>query len=172
MHSQSIIHRDIKPENILIHHDGHVKLTDFGFAKSCESTATSCGSPVYAAPEMFVQGSYNHSIDWYALGVLIFEMLSGLPPFHEPDASPVVLYEKITQGPACIRWPSFSPLATDLILKFMERDPSKRYGNLRHGAGDVFAHAWFREVDWERLRAREITAPYLPKISGAGDASA
>lgn len=99
-------------------------------------------------------------------------MLSGLPPFHEPDASPVVLYEKIAKGPACIRWPVFNPLATDLILKFMEHDPSKRYGNLRHGAGDVFAHPWFREVDWDKLRAREITAPYLPKINGAGDASA
>ena len=115
---------------------------------------------------------YNKSVDWYALGVLIFEMLSGLPPFHEPDASPVVLYEKIAKGPACIRWPVFNPLATDLILKFMEHDPSKRYGNLRHGAGDVFAHPWFREVDWDKLRAREITAPYLPKINGAGDASA
>lgn len=111
-------------------------------------------------------------MDWYALGVLIFEMLSGLPPFHEPDAGHVVLYEKITQGPACIRWPPFNTLATDLILKFMEHDPTKRYGNLRHGAGDVFAHPWFREVDWGKLKNREITAPYLPRISGAGDASA
>ena len=106
------------------------------------------------------------------MGVLIFEMLSGLPPFHEPDISPVVLYEKIAQGPSCIKWPAFHPNATDLILKFMERDPSKRFGNLQHGAGDVFAHPWFREVDWERLKAREISAPYLPRISGAGDASA
>ena len=57
-------------------------------------------------------------------------------------------------------------------MKFMEHDPTKRYGNLRHGAGDVFAHPWFREVDWEKLKNREITAPYLPRIQGAGDASA
>ena len=99
-------------------------------------------------------------------------MLSGLPPFHEPDISPVVLYEKIAQGPACIKWPAFHPNATDLILKFMERDPSKRFGNMLHGAGDVFAHPWFAEVDWKKLRNREITAPYLPKITGDGDASA
>ena len=115
---------------------------------------------------------YNKSVDWYALGVLIFEMLSGLPPFHEPDISPVVLYEKIAQGPACIKWPAFNAHATDLILKFMERDPSKRFGNLAHGAGDVFAHPWFAEVDWKKLLNREITAPYLPKIANDGDASA
>ena len=100
-------------------------------------------------------------------------MLSGLPPFHEPDAGHVVLYEKITRGPAFIRWPAqFNTNATDLILKFMEHDPTKRYGNLRHGAGDVFAHPWFREVDWDKLLKREITAPYLPKINNPGDASA
>ena len=96
-------------------------------------------------------------------------MLSGLPPFHEPDQTPVKLYEKIQTGPACVRWPAFNPHATDIILKFMERDPSKRFGNLKHGAGDVFAHPWFREVDWEKLRSREITAPYLPKIDSEGD---
>ena len=86
--------------------------------------------------------------------------------------NPVILYEKITRGPAFIRWPAFHELATDLILKLLESDPSKRYGNLRNGAGDVFAHEWFREVDWQKLANREITAPYLPKIAGDGDASA
>jgi len=118
------------------------------------------------------QQRYNKSVDWYALGVLIFEMLSGLPPFHQPDHNPVVLYEKITRGPAFIRWPPFHSNATDIILKLMESEPSKRYGNMRHGAGDVFAHPWFHEVDWDKLRNREITAPYLPKITGDGDASA
>lgn len=100
-------------------------------------------------------------------------MLSGLPPFHQPDGNPVALYEKITCGPAYIKWPgAFNGLATDLIKKLMESDPSKRFGNLRQGAGDVFTHPWFREVDWVKLAAREITAPYLPKISGDGDASA
>lgn len=111
-------------------------------------------------------------MDWYALGVLIFEMLSGLPPYHNPDGNHAILYEKITRGPRFIRWPAFGESATDLIMKLMEGDPSKRFGNLHHGAGDVFAHRWFKEVDWEKLRGREITAPYLPKIQGDGDASA
>lgn len=119
------------------------------------------------------QQRYNKSVDWYALGVLIFEMLSGLPPYHQPEPNHMVLYEKITLGPTYIRWPAaFNPNATDLILKLMESDPSRRYGNMHHGAGDVFAHPWFREVDWEKLASREIVAPYLPRISGAGDASA
>ncbi|KAG6849400.1 hypothetical protein H0H93_008757 [Arthromyces matolae] len=79
---------------------------------------------------------------------------------------------RIVNGPSFIKWPAFNGLATDLILKLMESDPSKRYGNMRHGAGDVFAHPWFREVDWDKLLGREITAPYLPKINGDGDASA
>ncbi|KAH9888397.1 kinase-like protein [Cubamyces lactineus] len=173
LHSNDIIYRDLKPENILLNFDGHIKIADFGFAKYCNTTAwTLCGTPDYLAPEIIGNARYNKSVDWYALGVLIFEMLSGLPPFHEPDISPVVLYEKIAQGPSCIKWPAFHPNATDLILKFMERDPSKRFGNLQHGAGDVFAHPWFREVDWKKLLNREITAPYLPRIAGDGDASA
>ncbi|KAJ3480825.1 hypothetical protein NLI96_g8075 [Meripilus lineatus] len=173
LHNLDIIYRDLKPENILLNFDGHIKIADFGFAKYCNTTVwTLCGTPDYLAPEIIGNARYNKSVDWYALGVLIFEMLSGLPPFHEPDISPVVLYERITQGPACIKWPAFNSNATDLILKFMERDPSKRYGNLRHGAGDVYAHPWFREVDWDKLRNREIQAPYLPRISGDGDASA
>jgi protein kinase A len=103
------------------------------------------------------------TVDWYALGVLIFEMLSSLLPYHQPEANPI-LYERITRGPAHIRWPGqFNDDARDLIMRLMEGDPLKRYGNMQHSAKDVFAHPWFREVDWE------ITAPYLPKISGDGD---
>ncbi|KDQ56397.1 hypothetical protein JAAARDRAFT_132421 [Jaapia argillacea MUCL 33604] len=174
LHSLDIVYRDLKPENILLNADGHIKIADFGFAKPCESTTwTLCGTPDYLAPEIIKKQRYNKSVDWYALGVLIFEMLSGLPPFHQPDGNPVILYEKITCGPAFIRWPhGFNDQATDLILKLMESDPSRRYGNLKHGSGDVFAHPWFREVDWRKLFNREITAPYLPKITGEGDASA
>ena len=85
----------------------------------------------------------------------------------------MLLYERITRGPSFIKFPAaFHGNAKGLIMKLMEGDASRRYGNLRHGAGDVFAHPWFREVDWERLALREIMAPYLPRIKGDGDASA
>ncbi|KAL0955646.1 hypothetical protein HGRIS_001876 [Hohenbuehelia grisea] len=173
LHSNNIIYRDLKPENVLLNVDGHIKVADFGFAKDIDTTTwTLCGTPDYLAPEIIAQSRYNKSVDWYALGVLIFEMLSGLPPYHQPDGNHVLLYQKISRGPAFIRWPNFNPFATDLILKLMEHDPSKRYGNLHSGGSDVFAHSWFREVDWEKLRNREITAPYLPKVHSEGDASA
>lgn len=175
LHTLDIVYRDLKPENILLNSDGHIKIADFGFAKLCMTTTwTLCGTPDYLAPEIVNQQRYNKSVDWYALGVLIFEMLSGLPPYHQGDSpNHLVLYERITRGPAYIKWPAaFSENATDIILKLMESDPSRRYGNLQHGAGDVFAHPWFREVDWEKLAAREITAPFLPRINGDGDASA
>jgi protein kinase A len=123
-------------------------------------------------PQVINQSRYNKSVDWYALGVLIFEMLTGLPPFHQPDDSPMALYARIQSGPSSIRFPAINILAKDLILKFLEGNPSKRYGNLRNGAGDVFSHPWFQEVNWEKLRNRDIVAPYLPKVTGEGDASA
>ena len=112
-------------------------------------------------------------MDWYALGVLIFEMLFGQPPFHEPEISPMALYNKISKGPSTIQWPPFfNPRASDLILKLMETDPSKRYGNMRNGAGDVFAHPWFKEVVWQNLLTKNISPPYIPRTISDGDASA
>ncbi|TFK26334.1 AGC/PKA protein kinase [Coprinopsis marcescibilis] len=174
LHQLNIIYRDLKPENILLNSDGHIKIADFGFAKLCTTTTwTLCGTPDYLAPEIVSQQRYNKSVDWYALGVLIFEMLAGLPPYHQPEPNHIELYEKIMRGPKHIKWPlAFPENATDLIYRLMESDPSRRFGNLRQGAGDVFTHQWFKEVDWTRLAARDIPAPYIPRIARDGDASA
>ncbi|EIW80517.1 kinase-like protein [Coniophora puteana RWD-64-598 SS2] len=174
LHSRDIIYRDLKPENILINHDGHIKIADFGFSKMCDNTTwTLCGTPDYLAPEIVRQQRYNKSVDWYALGILIYEMLWGYPPYHMEERNHFQLYEMIQQGPRCIRrWPAFERWATDLILKLMDEDPTRRLGNMKHGARDVFAHPWFKEVNWEQLLQRTIPAPYVPRISRAGDASA
>ncbi|KAF9005800.1 kinase-like protein [Hymenopellis radicata] len=173
MHGQQIVYRDLKPENILLNHDGHIKIADFGFAKQCKITWTLCGTPDYLAPEIIGQQRYGISVDWYALGVLIYEMLSGLPPYHTADGNPVVLYEKIARGPAFIQWPPvIDARARHLIEHLMETDPTRRYGNMMAGDADIYEHPWFTEVDWIMLGRRSITAPYLPKITGDGDASA
>ncbi|KAJ7108428.1 AGC/PKA protein kinase [Mycena crocata] len=175
LHGLGIIYRDLKPENVLLNADGHIKVADFGFAKAVDTTTwTLCGTPDYLAPEVIGQQRYNKSVDWYALGILIYEMLFGLPPYHMAEPNHMILYDRIQAGPSKAAFPpaAFSDQAKDLIMRLMEGDPSKRFGNMRHGAADVFAHPWFREVDWTRLEAREITAPYLPRIAGEGDASA
>jgi protein kinase A len=154
--------------------DGHVKLTDFGFAKRIhqEVTWTLCGTPDYLAPEIVASSPYNKSVDWYALGVLIYEMLAGYPPFFTESTNPVTLYQRISLGVQSVQFPtSLNPLAVDLIQRFMTSDVSERYGNLKHGVEDIFAHPWFAEVGWQKLLKRDIIAPYIPCIVGEGDSS-
>ncbi|GAA5895138.1 hypothetical protein JCM5296_000891 [Sporobolomyces johnsonii] len=171
LHSLDIIYRDLKPENILLGADGHVKVTDFGFAKHVpDITWTLCGTPDYLAPEIVQSRGYNKSVDWYALGVLMFEMLAGYPPFFTEDSNPMRLYEKIIAGK--IRYPAyFAPEAKDLLKSLLTNDITKRFGNLANGSRDIFGHVWFQEVDWERLYRKEIPAPYVPKVEGDWDAS-
>lgn len=170
LHAHNIIYRDLKPENILLDKYGHIKITDFGFAKEVDNvTSTLCGTPDYLAPEIIQSKPYNKSVDWWSLGILIYEMLAGFTPFY--DTTPMKTYEKILNG--TVNYPNFFlKEVIDLLNKLITNDLSRRLGNLQNGADDIKMHPWFQEVVWEKLVNKDIETPYEPPIqSGTGDSS-
>ncbi|KAL8973064.1 MAG: hypothetical protein Q9183_000187 [Haloplaca sp. 2 TL-2023] len=167
LHAMHIIYRDLKPENLLLDRHGHLKITDFGFAKEVpDITWTLCGTPDYLAPEVVSSKGYNK----WSLGILIFEMLCGFTPFWDAG-SPIKIYENILKGK--VKYPPYiHPDAQDLLQRLITPDLTKRLGNLHAGSKDVMNHAWFAEVTWERLARKDIDAPYVPPVQGGiGDAS-
>jgi protein kinase A len=168
LHSKGVVYRDLKPENLLICTKGYLKLTDFGFAKVVDvRTWTLCGTPEYIAPEILLNKSHSKPVDWWALGILIYEMLAGFPPFCDND--PMVIYEKILKG--TVRFPSknFCPEVKDLIQKLLTADITKRLGNLAQGVEDIRNHAWFKSLNWSDLYNYKLPSPWIPTVKGPGD---
>jgi len=167
MHGMNIVYRDLKPENLLISTTGHMKITDFGFAKQIEDrTWTLCGTPEYLAPEIIQSKGHDKAVDWWALGILCFEMLAGYPPFY--DENPFGIYQKILAGK--IEFPrQFDSKAKDLIKKLLTNDRTKRLGCLRNGVEDIKKAKWFSKTDFEATYNCSVAAPFLPEVSGDGD---
>lgn len=169
LHSSNIVYRDLKPENLLITAEGYLKLTDFGFAKVIEGrTYTLCGTPEYLAPEILLNKGHGKPVDWWTLGILIYEMLAGIDPFTDDD--PMAIYQKILKGK--VRFPrNFDKSAKSLVKHLLVADLSKRFGNLRGAANDIKTHRWFTGLDWSSMLNCQLTMPYRPSIRSAGDTS-
>mmetsp|Transcript_13388 Transcript_13388/g.37978 ORF Transcript_13388/g.37978 Transcript_13388/m.37978 type:complete len:586 (+) Transcript_13388:329-2086(+) len=165
LHKCGFVHRDLKPENILLDSDGHVKITDFGLSKKNidDETRTNSyiGTMEYMAPEIVNGTGHGKSVDWWSVGILLYEMLTGMPPFRAKSQQ--AIKKQITVGK--IKFPSWLSSGSLSILKgFLTRDAKKRLGYGPHGSQSVMSHPFFKGINWEKLMKREIPSPFRPAV--------
>lgn len=160
LHKNNIIFRDLKPENIILDAKGHAMLIDFGLSKEGvyaqnRGAKSFCGSVAYLAPEMVKKIGHGKSMDWYLLGVVMYEFLVGIPPFYADTKEE--LFHNIEHGK--LKIPNFiSQPAKDLLIGLLQRSPHKRLG-YNKGAEEIKAHPWFFDIDWNRVMQRKLIPP-------------
>lgn len=171
LHKHSVVYRDLKPENVLLDEDGNIRLTDFGLSKQSVSggalTHTFCGTPEYLAPEVIEGKGYGQAVDWWSLGTLLYEMMTGLPPFYHENLN--VMYEKILKSK--LTFPThLSAAAQGLLSRLLDRNPKTRLGAT--SADEIKKHEFFIGLDWEKLYRKELKAPFKPNnTDGTTDTS-
>lgn len=172
LHKHGVIYRDLKLDNILLDTDGHCKIADFGMCKEGikdgVTTTTFCGTPDYIAPEILQELDYGASVDWWALGVLMYEMMAGQPPFeadNEDDLFESILHDDVLYPV----W--LSKEAVSILKGFMNKKVVKRLGCVAaHGGEEAIKHhSFFRSIDWEKLEKRQVKPPFRPKIKSKKD---
>lgn len=168
MHERKIAYRDMKPENLVIDARGYLKVVDFGFAKLIEPLAkahTLCGTPDYLAPELVLGRGHAHAVDHWALGILVYELLSLQTPFEDDDSNRIMENVAKYRGEKMLKFPrGFGPLAEDFIKKLLNPNPTLRLGSLKGGVGEILRHGWFGKIDWDALESGRTDAPYKPDI--------
>jgi cGMP-dependent protein kinase len=164
MHSKSVVYRDLKPESLLVDEDGYLKIIDFGAAKVTERTYTIIGTPHYMAPETIVGCGYNNAVDYWSLGIMIYEFFCGYVPFGEDLEEPLQIYKTILIGdfdfPPIFNHPSHDS-GKEIILQFLSNNPTLR--NLG-GLARIKNNSMFAGFEWDSLFLKQVPAPYKPKL--------
>ncbi|XP_059728564.1 LOW QUALITY PROTEIN: RAC-beta serine/threonine-protein kinase-like [Haemorhous mexicanus] len=170
LHSRDVVYRDIKLENLMLDKDGHIKITDFGLCKEGVTDGTTmrtfCGTPEYLAPEVLEDNDYGRAVDWWGLGVVMYEMLCGRLPFYNQDNErlfELILLEEL-------RFPrSLGPESRSLLAGLLKKDPKQRLGGGPGDAREVMEHRFFAGIDWQDVVQRKLVPPFRPQVTSEVD---
>ncbi|XP_067151169.1 RAC-alpha serine/threonine-protein kinase isoform X2 [Apteryx mantelli] len=171
LHSEkNVVYRDLKLENLMLDKDGHIKITDFGLCKEGikdgATMKTFCGTPEYLAPEVLEDNDYGRAVDWWGLGVVMYEMMCGRLPFYNQDHEK--LFELILMEE--IRFPrTLSPEAKSLLSGLLKKDPKQRLGGGPDDAKEIMQHKFFAGIVWQDVYEKKLVPPFKPQVTSETD---